>query len=230
MNPTSKLFITCATVAFCLIFGTVAQSLTVSGTINDNSYERWTSVYFDPINSPVTITGEVDVSNLAGGGVVTIGLVDKQHYDSPDSVFWGGAYTYFGKRSNLDIGPSDGWLGGEMIQNFQGVPLDTDIIYFQTTIDADSIDVSYSLDGINYSSIITDTYGDIKDFNSTTAFSWDEFQYGAYLGIECWDGQDGSVDYSITANPSVPTPEPASLGALLLLAGGVAVGKRRKRA
>lgn len=229
MYRTERFFVVCGTVVLLLVLSGMAQALTVSGTINDNSYQRWDSVYFDPINTPVTISGQVDLSNLGSGGVVTIGLVDKQHYDSPDSVFWGGAYTYFGKRTNLDIGPSDGWLGGEMIQNFQGVPISTNIVYFQTIIDNDSIDVQFSLDGVTYSSIISDTYGDIKDFNSTTAFSWDEFQYGAYLGIECWDGKGGSVNYTITATPPVPAPEPASICALFLLAGGVAAMKARKR-
>jgi len=104
----------------------------------------------------------------------------------------------------------------------------TEIIYFNTTIYNGSINVSYSLDGSNYSSIISDNYGDIKDFNSTTAFGWNEFQYGAYLGIEMWDGVSGSVDYSINATPEaaiVPIP-----GALWLLGCGLIglVGLRRK--
>jgi hypothetical protein len=69
----------------------------------------------------------------------------------------------------------------------------------------------------------SDTYGDIEDYNTADAYTWTEFEHGAYAGIDLWDGGLGSVDYSITV-----VPEPATL-ALMGLGGVFALIRRRSK-
>jgi hypothetical protein len=164
---------------------------------------RYLSKVCDPNSSPVTFAGSVDVTDLQDNGAVFIGLVDKKWVDEGNTGWMGGAYTYFGRRGdNLIVGPTDGNLGGEIVQTFvtltdyfdplvypEGPPLVT----FETTIHAGSIEVSLS------SGTWTDDYGVVKDLNSTDAYPWNEFQYGAYVGVDSWPSTN-SVLFDVTVS------------------------------
>jgi parallel beta-helix repeat protein len=164
---------------------------------------RYLTKVCDPNNSAVTFAGTVDVSGLQDNGAVFIGLVDREWVDEGNTGWMGGAYAYFGRRTDdLIVGPTDGNLGGEIVQTFvtltdyfdpavypEGPPLVT----FETTIHAGSIEVSVS------GSTCTDEYGVVKDLNSCTAYSWDEFQYGAYFGVDSWPSTN-SVLFDVTVN------------------------------
>ena len=84
---------------------------------------------------------------------------------------------------DLRVGPTDGNNGGEIVQVFK-----TYSGYFTSPSDIDFAmviydgDITVTLDSVDYS----DTYGEIKALNSTTAYAWDEFEYGAYIGIDTW--------------------------------------------
>ena len=137
-----------------------------------------------PNGAPVIFTGTVDASGLQNNGAVFIGLVDKDYIDDGYSGWMGGAYAYFGRiGNNLRVGPTDGNLGGEIIQVFK-----TYTDYFLAPTDVDFTMVIYdgsitiTLEWVDY----VDTYGEIKALNSKTAYAWDEFEYGAYIAVDTW--------------------------------------------
>lgn len=194
-------------VIFFLLVGT-ASALSISGSISPDSwggaYYRNTSVTFTPNSGPVTISGTVDLSCLVYNGAIMIGLIDKQYYDGGNSGWMGGAYAYFADVGNNRIGPSDGNFGGEIVQTY-GLT-SNDIINFSVTIGNGMIDLSF--EGSTYS----DTYGEVKALNSKTAYAWDEFEYGAYFGIDLWNnGACCPITFELDVTGGAPVPEPATM-------------------
>jgi hypothetical protein len=148
-----------------------------------------------PNDAPVTFSGTVNASGLQNNGAVFIGLVDKDYVDDDNSGWMGGAYAYFGRRGNdLCVGPTDGNLGGEIVQTFRTYAdyfSSPTLISFTMVIDNGSVTVT--LDSTDY----VDTYGEIKALNSKTAYAWDEFDYGAYIAVDTWPyGTSGVNDVS----------------------------------
>ena len=187
---------------------------------------RDTSTTYDPNNTPVTLTGWVDVSSLSVGSAVFIGLVDKARLETPASTFMSGAYTYISRASatTLWVGPSDGNLGGEIVQEFD-IPTNETLVYFTTVIGAGQISVSWTA-GAQSGGPIVDTYGDVKTLNNTGAYAWDEFEYGAYLAVDVYaDSTPGSVDFYVNA-----VPEPSSILLLGMGTAAVAVARRKRLA
>ncbi len=187
---------------------------------------RNTSVAFDPNNSPVTLTGWVDVSGLSVGSAVFLGLVDKARLEIPASTFMSGAYIYVSRASatTLWVGPSDGNIGGEIIQEFD-IPTNETLLSFTTVVSAGQISVSWSA-GAQSGGPIVDDYGFVKTLNNTGAYAWDEFEYGAYLGVDVYaDSTPGTVDYYVNA-----VPEPSSIALLGLGTAALAAGRRKRLA
>ncbi len=204
-------------------------AIVVDGTISDvgwgGDYTRWTSEVFMPNTTPVLIEGWVELTSLTSGGAIMVGLLDKQWVDGGSSGYMGGAYAYFANVGVNRVGPSDGNFGGEIVDTFVDLvrnPGGPNLVPFSMLISAGSIEVTLGVD------TLTDTYGVIKAVNSTTAYAWDEFQYGAYLGIDLW-APSGSVTYSLTATEQATdsVPEPTTLALLTL--GGLALLRRRRK-
>ena len=203
----------------------------VDGTIADagwgGDYTRWLGETFTPNTTPVTIQGWVELSNLTSNGAIMVGLLDKQWIDGGNSGYMGGAYAYFARSGdNFRIGPSDGNLGGEIVDTFITEPVDPagpNQIDFSMVINAGTIELTV------LGSTLTDDYGVVKDMNSTTAYSWDEFEYGAYLGADLWS-PSGSVDYHLEASQpgEALIPEPSTLGLLSIGAVGLLLAFRRR--
>jgi hypothetical protein len=174
-----------------------------------------------PEDGPVTLVGSIDVDNQTIGQVAMIGLLDRDDLASGNSSFQRGAYIYVYRSSATSwrIGPSDGNVGGEIVQTF--------ITIADTDLPADGIlDVEFTLDGTtdgttcvvgSYTSpagcmtlqitggtvnaTLTDSYGDVVGNNSASP----EFANGAVPG---WDDYLGSyVGYTLTV-PSITSGSP----------------------
>jgi len=185
----------------------------IEGTFTGDYTSRFTNIQCDPNNTPITFTGSVEVTGIQPNGAVMIGLVDQGLYDSGPSVWgtWGsGAYLYLGRiGTNVRIGPSDGFMGGELNQVGANVPYvdgGPNLIEFSMTIYEGQITVTYG--GVDY----VDTYGGIEDMNTTDAYSGSEFDSGAYVGLDSYPADNTVVyDINISGCPSGPTGK-ASFG------------------
>jgi len=143
------------------------------------------SITCDPNNAPVIFTGTIDVSSMINGNVAFIGLLDKGLLASGKTGYQSGAYIYVYKMANgkLRIGPTDGNMGGEIVQTF----IDHDAPIggtFNISMTISTGNISLSVDG---GPTLTDTYGDVKVLNNAPAngyYEWNEFANGAVLG---WD-------------------------------------------
>lgn len=200
-----------------------ASAVSLSGPVTISSgccvAPRNTSYAFDPNNAPVTLTGWADVSGLSVGSAILLGLVDKKQKDIPASTFMGGAYIYISRASatTLWVGPSDGNLGGEIVQLFDS-PTNETLVNFSVVIGAGNISVSWSA-GSQSGGPLDDTYGDVKTINNSGAYAWDEFQYGAYLAVDVYaNSVPGTVDYYLSAVPEPGTAALLAFGTALLAA------------
>jgi hypothetical protein len=175
----------------------VPASISLVGPLSDASwggdYTRDTAAICSPNESPITFTGSADLSNLTDNGALLIGILDKKWIDDGNHGFFSGAYAYFGRRgTNLRIGPSDGNAGGGEL-NQVGVNLTFDpwqdvTVNFTMEIYDGSITVTYE------NNDYIDTYGDVP-----ADLTWDEFEYGAYPGVDLWS-PSGGVDYNVALN------------------------------
>lgn len=193
---------------------------------------------------PIVIEGTVDLSQMKGTGhVFMIGLIDQVLWDDPDAFSspfdtWGsGAYAYFEPRATTTrIGPTDGFNGGEIVQNFVLAPATSDDVYdFTLTVDAAG-NVTVRYDGIDY----TDTYGELEDYlpdfdlAGHDAYPHDEFEFGAIVGVDVLNNAP-TVSYRldlvsgcvpvddegpVTANVEA-TPNPAAVDAMVTLTADV---------
>lgn len=177
-----------------------AADTTISGIFTGaDQLARFTDIVCDPNVNPVTISGSV-TPNLEANGATMIGLVDKLLVDDAGSSgygssWWSGAYLYLGRSadgSTLRIGPSDGYLGGEINQVGVNVPYTgSNVVDFTMVISRGFITVTYN------STDYIDTYGEIKTFNDSDPYEWDEFNGEAYVGAGWWP-EGNSVAYDLT--------------------------------
>ena len=170
-----------------------AKAMSMAGTIADAgsgwNYFRVTTDPFTPRTSPVTIQGTVDLTNLGSSEVLLIGLLDKGLIDGGTTSGWqSGAYGYFGNTGSYKIGPSDGNMGGELVDVFGFAA--NPVVAFSLVIGDGTIDLTFG--GNTYS----DTYGDIEKINVADAYPGAEFDSGAYFGMDFWGA--GSVTYDLT--------------------------------
>lgn len=224
-----KRFLGATVFAVTISVASSAAAVSLNGPVTISSgcctAPRNTSFVFDPNNTPVTLTGWVDVSGLAVGSAVFLGLVDKQRLEIPASTFMSGAYVYVSRASatTLWVGPSDGNIGGEIVQVFD-IPTNETLVNFTAVIGAGQISVDWTA-GAQSGGPIVDTYGFVKTLNNSGAYAWNEFQYGAYLAVDVFANTPlpGTVNYSLSA-----VPEPSS-GALLGLGAALLAARRRAR-
>lgn len=215
----------------CLVLamGGSAEAVSLDGPITISapsccSAPRNTSYAFDPNAAAVEVTGWVDVSGLSVGSAILLGFVDRQRVDLAGSTFMSGAYVYISRASatTLWVGPSDGNLGGEIVQEFDVVTNET-YLSFTAQIGVGQVSVDWIAGA--QSGSLSDTYGDVKTLNNSGAYAWDEFQYGSYLGVDLYAEAPlpGTVNFHVSA-----VPEPSTA---ILLAAGLAsfAGAARKR-
>jgi hypothetical protein len=213
-----------ALVSLALAGSAGAVSLSGPTTISSGccSAPRETSYVFDPASGTVEVTGWADLSGAAVGSTILLGFVDSQQVDNAGSTFMGGAYVYISRASasTVWIGPSDGNLAGEIVQEFDTV---TDETYFEfvATIGLGQVTVDWTAGA--QSGSVSDTYGAVKTLNNNSAYAWDEFEYGAYLATDLYVEAPlpGTVDFYVSA-----VPEPST--ALMLVAGLAALARRRR--
>lgn len=218
-----------AIVAVSFVVAASAGAASLSGPITIPTgccvAPRDTSDVFDPNAAPVTVSGWVDLTDLAVGSAVFLGFVDKQRLDGAGSTFMGGAHTYVSRASatTMWIGPTDGNLGGEIVQDFDTI-LNETLVYFSAVIGNGQIDITWTAGAQSGSS--TDTYGAIKTLNNSGAYAWDEFEFGAYLGVDVFANTPlpGTVDFYVSA-----VPEPSTLVLMTLGMGVLARGRREAR-
>ena len=155
------------------------------------------------------------------------GLIDKKLYDQGKNTYQGGAYIYVNRKATgVRVGTSDGNLHGEVCSNTKNVG-QTDNVDFSMYVHANSIELTSSY----FTTTKIGTYGTIKTLDNSDAYSWNEFEDGAYLGGDIFSGVGNgeSVGFNISATSPTTVPEPSSF---LALAGGLAglIGIKRRRA
>ena len=192
---------------------------------------RLTTDVFNPNTLGTVIEGTFDFSEMQTGGVMVLGLVDKNLQDTGGNTYHSGAYAYFHKNTDTTLrwGPWDGGarLNQQIIIDYQ------DIVPFSLVLKEGLMEMSVL--GHN----VSDSYGDVKIRNDAGSYPWDEFQYGAYLSADLWAPTPpvSSVSFSITADhltsPDLAVaflPEPGTIALLGIgLAGCAAKVFRRRR-
>jgi hypothetical protein len=173
----------------------------------DHNYQ-WGApqILCQPEIAPVTFMGAIDVGQMPVGSVGFIGLLDAGLLESGASDYQSGAYVYIYKTAvDLRIGPTDGNLGGEIVQTFLTIPNANipagGILSITLTIDgtADPTTCANGSSGlsatgciyldVNGYAQIQDSYGEVKTLNNANAYAWTEFQFGAHPG---WDDYGNS--------------------------------------
>ena len=180
-------------------------------------YHQTTDAYFNPNTDGTTISGTIDLTNMADGDVETFGLIDKKQFDDGGSVWQSGAYIYIYKTAtDVKVGTSDGNLGGEITTDATFVG-DVSSVDFVMTIYNGQIELTSSL----FAGTKTRTYGTVKTLNNAYGYAWDEFEYGAYLGGCVWP--ESTVGFDVTATNAIPEPT-----TMALLGLGALVFRKRK--
>lgn len=218
--------------------GSITADRTSSDDLVEHKLQRDTSTLYRPLDSAVTISGNLDISGIESDGSLFVGLVDADFYDNNQSdeykTYQSGAYGYFAPGSNGgagNFGPTDGNDGGEVIQESDSLNGNTDVD-FSLTINPDgTLSVTYA------GQTVTDSYGDVKSRFDDDPYSAAEFANGGYLSVEFASshGTNGpetvAYNLNVTGNGATDVPEPSELGLLglgaLMIAGGL-VFRRRK--
>lgn len=157
---------------------------------------QWEDPYYvcDPNSNPVVFNGTINTLSMIQGGVAFVGLIDKGLLESDKTGYQSGAYAYIYKNSpsTLRIGPTDGNLGGEIVQIFKDYPIPADgIINLQITIYNGKVALQ-----VNGDTVLSDDYGIVKTRNNDGAYSWNEFEFGAVPG---WDNTaSGNMPYNFS--------------------------------
>lgn len=202
-----------------------------------------TTVLFDPLTGPVTVTGSVDISglqttNTGDNSVLFVGLIAKDRYDAfaagtdpvcpgctTGSNFFGFLETAFAGFLYTDSGGFTGRTGqqvgfpGENLQGGVGtIPATLTDGQFQITFDATGITLDVL--GSSFFQAYQNTARGPTDFtNGAYAFA------GAFMNRS---GAQTTFDLTFSGPEKASVPEPASI---VLLVGGLAaagIARRRK--
>jgi hypothetical protein len=175
-----------------------------------------------PDTTPTTLDGTLDVADMTTGDVAFIGLLDKGLLGTGVTGYQSGAYIYLSKLSatTVRVGPTDGNLGGEIVQIFQDITIPGD----------NTLDVSFTIDGaadpntcangpigngvgcltltVEGGTPMTDSYGNVESLNNSVTYAHDEFALGAFPGWDDFGTSD--VDYDLAVNGCTEMPATAT--------------------
>lgn len=228
-----------------------AATINISGThtYSGSSYRPFeinTSVLFDPLSGPVTVTGTVDLNGVPGNSSLFVGLISKIDYDSwigrandpndPSDSFFGfvdTAYAAFNTSNGGRLGLGQYLPNGDITQAYvvnSGLGLG-EITDFVLTFEA----TTFSLTHPSGNPQSNRPYVDTREFfgPGIVPTDWSE---GAYAFVSAFYAQtDFAPEFDVTFNgPSLATaiPEPSSMAMLVIGTAGLAsirLGRRRKR-
>ncbi len=207
-----------------------AQNIQYTNSLGQGNIQ--TGVTYQPNTAGVYMTGTFDISGMAEGAALGFGLVDKYLASTGGYVWQSGAYIYIAKlaNGNVNIGTSDGNLGGNLTNSQATVGGNITSVDFALTIQGGIMSLTSSL----FSGTLTGSYGTITTLNNTYngwgpgtppaySYNYPEFNSGAYVhGWNFPNEANNALSWNIT---TVPAP-----GALALLGVAGLAGGRRRRA
>lgn len=177
------------------------------------------SIEVFPADGPVVFEGTLDLTQRQNDNSVSmIGVVDTRTLENGDNGYQIGAYIYVNNRTNgtVRVGPTDGNLGGEIVQTFVTVP--------ESVADAGPIGVTFTIDGtadpascatgpsggadgcltleLDGFATLTDSYGSVVGSGGP-----DEFAEGGVPGWEVFPSGGGITGYDLTISPADVAPQ-----------------------
>jgi hypothetical protein len=174
-----------------------------------------------PETTPTVLDGTLNVANMSVGDVAYLGLIDQGLLASGGSGYQSGAYLYLFKNTatSVRVGPTDGNLGGEIVQTFVDLPIPGDnTLDVNITIDgaADPNSCASGAVGANATGCVsitaegqtrTDSYGQIKTLNNSGAYTHSEFSQGARPGWDDYGTTNVICNLNVNGCVADPLPE-----------------------
>lgn len=172
---------------------------------------QWADPYYrcDPNNKEVVFKGKIDVSDMSTGDVAFVGLIDEGLLSSGATGYQSGAYVYIYKKTatTMRIGPTDGNLGGEIVQVAGTFDIgDSNKFDLEVRIYEGNISVK-----VDDNSPIIDTYGEVKTLNNVDAYDWDEFENGAIPGWDFTGSSEMPYEFEISGCSIITTPNKVTI-------------------
>ncbi len=199
------------------------QSLTGTAVPNDFQTIVDTSVLFDPLSGPVSVTGSVDINDFRGetDSVLFVGLISKSEFDAGGynvgTVYGSGRFTDSGEP---EVGIGQNLAPGEFTQDSLIVPT--------TSGSLGGFELLFGPDGYS----LTTGSGDLAERAYSAAT---DFSEGAYAFITAFFGADSegstvgaSLNYNGPAIAAVPGPSVLALFGLALVGLGAAAARRNR--